>query len=61
VPNESPVSYRKIAQKMDVDCANVTFFSDTEAEIAAASEAGMTAVPLFDEECIFRKLQDELP
>lgn len=41
-----PASYRKIARKMDVDCANVTFFSDAETEIAAASEAGMTAVPI---------------
>jgi enolase-phosphatase E1 len=41
---QEPASYRKIAHKMGVECANVTFFSDAEAEIAAASEAGMTAV-----------------
>lgn len=37
-------SFRKIAEEMKVPRENVTFFSDTEAEILASHKAGMNAV-----------------
>jgi len=43
-PKREAASYRRIAAEMKVPCASVTFFSDTEAEITASDEAGMTSV-----------------
>lgn len=43
-PKREATSYRRIAGEMKVPCENVTFFSDTEAEITASHEARMNAV-----------------
>lgn len=49
-PKKEPQSYRQLAEKIDCAAEGIVFYSDSEAEVSAAREAGLQAIRVIREE-----------